>query len=106
MANTNDFQRCKEYLIVYIQNIEKQLNQCRMELTKHSQSCSIPNATLSFDKIQQCLKQMVDRERKYLSMRNNDELFKFKEDIHEKNLFKTISTSSLINNQHVSLYTF
>ena len=106
MANTNDFQRCKEYLIVYIQNIEKQLNQCRTELTKHSQPCPIPNATLSFDKIQQCLKQMVHRERKYLSMRNNDELFKLKEDIHEKNLFKTISTSSLINNQHVSLYTF
>ena len=106
MANTNDFQRCKEYLIVYIQNIEKQLNQCRMELTKHYQSCPISNITLSFDKIQQGLKQMVDRERKYLSMRNNDELFKFKEDIHEKNLFKTISASSLINNQHVSLYTF
>jgi hypothetical protein len=106
MANTNDFQRCKEYLMGYIQNIEKQLNQCRMELTNHFQSCSIPNAILSFDKIQQCLKQMVDHERKYLSMRNNDELFKFKEDIHEKNLFKTISTSSLINNQYVSLYTF
>ena len=90
----------------YVQNIEKQLNQCRIELTKHSQSYSIPNATLSFDKLQQCLKQMVDRERKYLSMRNNDELLKFKEDIHEKSLFKTISKSSLINNQHVSLYTF
>ncbi|CAF0855175.1 unnamed protein product [Didymodactylos carnosus] len=41
----------------------------------------------------------ANSERKYLSMRNNDELFKFKDDIYEKDLFKTISTSPLLNNQ-------
>jgi hypothetical protein len=92
--------------MVYIKKYKKQLLQRRMQSPKHSHSCPIPNATLTFDKTQQCRKQMVDRERKYLLMRNNDELFKFKEDIHENNLIETISTSSLINNQHVSLYAF
>jgi hypothetical protein len=111
MAKTNDFDLCKEYLINYIQNIKKQLNQYQLELIKQSQSCPLIKTlsfdqieiTLSFDQIKHCLKQLVDRERKYLSMRNNDQLIKFKDDIHENILLKTISTSSLMNNQQVNL---
>ncbi|CAF4593673.1 unnamed protein product, partial [Rotaria socialis] len=41
----------------------------------------------------------VDRERKYLSKRNNDKLIKFKDDISEKQRLTTISTSALMNNE-------
>lgn len=85
-----DFELCKKYLIDYIENMKKQINQCQFEITKYSQTCPIKE--LSFNLIQQRLKELVDRERKYLSKRNNEQLIKFKNDIHEKNLLKTIST--------------
>jgi len=101
MAKTTDFDVCKKYLMNYIKNIKKQFNQCQFELIKHSQSC--PIRTLSFDQIQYCLKEFVDRERKYLSTRHNDQLIKFKDDIHEKELFKTISTYFSKTNGQVNL---
>ena len=58
--------------------------------------------TLSFDQIEHCLKEFVDRERKYLSMRNNEQLIKFKDNIHEKNLFKINIYLFSQNNQQVS----
>ena len=75
------------------------LNQCQLELTKQSRSCSITK--LSFDTIEYDLKELVNRERKYLSTRNNEQLIQFKDHIYEKNLFNTISTSSLINYEQV-----
>jgi hypothetical protein len=107
MANTNDFELCKTYIIYYIQTIQTQLKQCQIELTKQSQSC--PITKLTFDQIEHGLKELVHRERKYLSIRNNEQLIKLKGDMYEKNLFKTISTSSLINQQqviHLSIYDF
>ena len=98
MANTNDFELCKTYLMYYIQTIQTQLKQCQIELTKQSQSC--PITKLTFDQIEHGLKELVHRERKYLSIRNNEQLIKLKDDIHEKDLWKTISTySSKINHQ-------
>jgi hypothetical protein len=99
MAKTNDFELCKNYLMHYIQTIKTQLNQCQIDLTKQFQSC--PITKLSFDQIEYGLKELVNRERKYLSITNNEQLIKFKDDIYEKNLFKTISTCSLINHQQV-----
>ncbi len=60
-----------------------------MELTKHSQS--YPITALPFDQVELCLKQFVDRERKYLLTRNNEQLVHFKDDIHGKDQFKMIS---------------
>ncbi|CAF4829513.1 unnamed protein product, partial [Rotaria magnacalcarata] len=54
---------------------------------------------ISFEQMEQRLKELVDRERKYLSKRNNDKLIKFKDDISEKQRLTTISTSALMNNQ-------
>ncbi|CAF4200622.1 unnamed protein product, partial [Rotaria magnacalcarata] len=80
--------------------IKKQLNHCQFELTKQEQqfqTCSIKE--LSFEQMEQRLKELVDRERKYLSKRNNDKLIKFKDDISEKQRLTTISTTSHMNNQ-------
>jgi len=101
LAKTTDFDLCQKYLMNYRQNIKKQLNQCQFELIKHSQSC--PIKTLSLDQIQHHLKELVDRERKYLSTRHHNQLMKFKDDIHEKELFKTISTYFSKTNGQVNL---
>ncbi|CAF3417190.1 unnamed protein product [Rotaria socialis] len=58
-----------------------------------------PFKELSFEHIESRLKKLVHLERKYLSKRNNDKLIKFKEDISEKQLLKTISTASFMKNQ-------
>ncbi|CAF4085834.1 unnamed protein product, partial [Adineta steineri] len=72
-------------------NIKKQINHCQFELSKYSQTC--PIRELSFHLIEQRLKELVARERKYLSQRNNDQLIKFKDDIHQAELFKQIYTN-------------
>ena len=56
--------------------------------------------------MEQRLKGLVDRERKYVSKRNNDKLIKFKDDISEKQLLTTISTTTLMNNQQVNPFDF
>ncbi|CAF4889670.1 unnamed protein product [Rotaria socialis] len=85
MAKTNDFDLCKQYVMNYIQSNKKQLNHCQFELTKQEQQFQIcPIKELSFEQIEHRLKELVDRERKYLSKRNSDKLIKFKDDISEK----------------------
>ncbi len=74
MANINDFELCKTYLTYYIQTIQTQLKQCQIELKKQSQSC--PITKLTFDQIEHGLKELVRRERNYLSIRNNEQLIK------------------------------
>jgi hypothetical protein len=108
MTKTNDFDLCKQYVMNYIENNKKQLNHCQFELTKQQeqqfQTC--PMIELTFEQMEQRLKELVDRERKYLSKRNNDKLIKFKHDISEKQLLKTISTAPLMNNQQVNPFDF
>ncbi|CAF4885114.1 unnamed protein product [Rotaria socialis] len=107
MAKTNDFELCKQYVMNYIENNKKQLNHWQFELAKQEQqfqACLIQG--LSFEYIEYRLKELVHRERKYLSKRNNDKLIKFKDDISEKQQLTTISTTSLMNNPQVNLYNF
>ncbi|CAF4578462.1 unnamed protein product, partial [Rotaria magnacalcarata] len=95
MTKTNDFNLCKQYAMNYIENNKKQLNHCQLELTKQEQQFqTCPFKELSFEHIESRLEELVGRERKYLSKRNNEKLLKFKEDISEKQLLKTISTAS------------
>jgi hypothetical protein len=103
MATTNDFELCRRYAMNYIENINEQLNQYQLELIKQSQSC--PITTLSFDCIDPSLKEMVGHERKYLSTKNNNQLLKFKADIHEKDSFGIISIYRLTIDL-VTLYSF
>ena len=78
------------------------MNQCQLELAKEqAQACLV--IELSIEQIEQRLKELVDRERKYLSKRNNEQLIKFKDDIYEKNLLKTISNYFPNTNEEVNL---
>ncbi|CAF1391345.1 unnamed protein product, partial [Rotaria sp. Silwood1] len=66
-------------------------------IKQQSQLC--PIATISFDQINSCLKEYVHSERKYLTMRNKQQLIKFKDQIHENVLFKIIPLSTMNTNQ-------
>ncbi|CAM2730298.1 unnamed protein product [Rotaria socialis] len=97
MSKANDFDLCKQYVMNYTENNKKQLNHRQFELTKQEQQFqTCPMIELSFEQMEQRLKELVDRERKYLSKRNNDKLIKFKDDISEE---KTID-----NDIHVFFY--
>ncbi|CAF5085130.1 unnamed protein product [Rotaria sp. Silwood1] len=89
MANTTDFELCRQYVINYISDIEHELNECQKKLTKQTQSC--PVTTLPLEQIDSHMKKAVDKERQYLSLKNNDQLNKFKDDLYHQQLFQTIS---------------
>jgi hypothetical protein len=91
---------CQEYLYNYLEHIKNQWNQCQLELNKQSQLCSITN--LSLKQIDEHLKQYVHAERNYLLIRNGNQLNKFKDQIYEKDLYKTIITDRLSSMNLVS----
>ena len=90
MAQTDDFEICQHYLINYIKDIQQQIDQYQIKLTRQSTIC--PITSVSFDNIDHCLKEYVDCQRKYLSTRNNKQLIKFKGDIKENELFESVTT--------------
>ncbi|CAF2788571.1 unnamed protein product [Rotaria sp. Silwood2] len=89
MAKSNDFEVCHQYLMKYLRDLKKEMDQCQIELVKQSQSC--PFVKLSLDQIDQSLNEFVDCQRKYLSKRNNRQLSKFKDNFHEKKLFENVT---------------
>ncbi|CAF4162449.1 unnamed protein product, partial [Rotaria sordida] len=90
---TNNTKLCHDFLVNYLENLKKQINQCELQLNEQCQSCPLTSLTLA--QIDHCLKEYVRSERSYLSIRNNDQLIKFKDYIHEKDVFKTINTFQL-----------
>ncbi|CAF4161777.1 unnamed protein product, partial [Rotaria sordida] len=97
MAKTTDFELCRQYINKYIKDIEHELDLCQMKLREQSQLC--PITTLPLVQIDSHMKKLVQNERHYLSLRNNDQLFKFKDDLHVQQLFETISQYCLTFDQ-------
>jgi hypothetical protein len=85
----------------YIRDIKNEFDQCQSKLTQQSQS--YPIVTLSLDQIDQCLKELVNHYRKYLSTKNTKQLDKFKQTIHTNDLFQSISTNYSTTNEQVNL---
>lgn len=93
MAKTEDTQLCRQYLVNYVENIKKQIQQCQIELTKQSESYSM--TVVSLLDIDQCLKDYVDCQRKYLRVRSKHQLIKFKDSLNEKEPLTTDSHVSI-----------
>ncbi|CAF4222111.1 unnamed protein product, partial [Rotaria sordida] len=93
MTMTTNFELCRRYIIKYIKDIEHELDLYQMKLREQTQLC--PVTTLPLVQIDSHLKKLVQRERHYLSVRNNDQLNKFKDDLHVQQLFETISQYQL-----------
>ncbi|CAF5005094.1 unnamed protein product, partial [Rotaria magnacalcarata] len=102
IAKTNDFENCHQYLLNHINDLKINLDQYQMELDRQSQSC--PITTLSLDQIDQRLNEFVICQRKYLLMKNNNQLLKFKDNFHDQDLFKTVSTFRLTTDRVTNAY--
>lgn len=91
MAKTDDSELYQQFLMNYIEDIKKQIDQDQIELVKQADLwISIPS--VSFDQLNNCLKEFVHCQRHYLSTRNNHQLTKFKDDMRESALFEIITT--------------
>ena len=93
MVQTDNFQLCHQYLTDYIENMKKQLNQYEIKLREQSQR--YPITKFSFDQIDTCLKDYVNCQRKYLTIRNKQQLIKFQDNvIQREDSLKTIPSCS------------
>lgn len=96
VKTTNDAQLCHAHLTRHLESVTKQIRQCQLELEKQSLLCPITSVAL--DRIDYGLKEFVRGERNYLSTRNNDQLAKFRETIHGKELHQAIVNCRLPSN--------
>ncbi|CAF4038986.1 unnamed protein product [Adineta steineri] len=101
MAKTNDFDICQQFLITYIEDIKQQLNEQQVKLTENSASC--PILPMSFNRMDHCLKELVDSERNYLLTYTENQLIKFKDCIQEKQLYELIINQCPIVDQLITI---
>lgn len=89
MAKSSDLNYCRQYLVNILEAIQTELNKFQIELNTQKQSCPIVN--VSIDQIDQYLKKFILCQRQYLSIRNNNEIKKFKEHLTASHSFQSIS---------------
>ena len=108
MSETDDFQLCCEYLTNYIEQLKGQINQCEKELI--IQIDFHPIIPITFNQVDDCLKEYVDHQRKYLLTKNKNELAIFQDDIQANKLYETIMNSypnlSQVNQKKSSFFSF
>ncbi|CAF1578519.1 unnamed protein product [Rotaria sordida] len=92
-VESNDFEMCHQYLKNYINELSEQMKQCQIEVKNQSKLC--PFKELSLDTIDQCLNQFVECQRNYLFRRHNRQVIEFKNNLHAKQLWTTLSTNNL-----------
>ena len=93
MAGTDHFASCRQYVITYLETTKNQLDRCDLELNKQLQLC--PIRILSIDHINRCLTEYVHSQRKYLLVRNQRRLHKFKDQIQASNVL--VENSSIVS---------
>ena len=91
MSETDDFQLCRQYLTNYIEQLKEQINQCETELIMHINFH--PIIPITFNQVDNRVKEYVNHQRKYLLTRNKNELAKFQDDIRANELYKVIINS-------------
>jgi 2-iminoacetate synthase ThiH len=58
MANTSEYDLCHQYLIKYIEDIKKQINQLQIKVTEQSEV--YPITSISLEQMDQHLKEFVN----------------------------------------------
>lgn len=89
MAKANDFELCRQFLINYIETIKEKLDDHVKKLAEQIATCSITD--ISFEELDQTLKQFVDHQRNYLLKKNNETLNRFKFNIQNNQTLQDIS---------------
>ena len=97
MAKTDDFIQCQQYLDASIKSLDEQLHECQLELIKQAASFAMPQ--LSLNQIEHELKAFVDSQRRYLSIRHDEQLNKFNAHRHDRTMLPTLSDHNLTREQ-------
>lgn len=90
MAETHDFELCKQYLLTYIEDIRMQMNSLESRLIEQVDVC--PITSMSMEQIDCHLKEFVQCQRKYLLSRNIRCVEKFQVNIQRDQSLEAIST--------------
>jgi hypothetical protein len=98
MAKTDEHELCQQFVTTHLSTITLQSEQCTNELNIQFQSC--PTTLLPLrTTLDQNLKEFVQIQQKHLSNKMNFQLTRYKDMIHEKELFQTLSTFNRTNDQ-------
>ena len=96
MAETNEPHLCQQFVKNYLTDIQNQLDQCNVALTRQSQSCP---KILSIVIIDHRLKEYVHSQQRQFSYKISHQLSQFKHEIREKQLHSELFAFHLTNAQ-------
>jgi hypothetical protein len=102
MAKTNEPEICQQFVMTQLNNIKHQLDQCNMELIRQTQS-SISILLPSIEILDNCLKEYVYLQQKYLFKRIENQLIICKDDIYDQKLYQQLSAYQLTNVQQQAI---
>lgn len=102
MAKTNDHTLCEQFAKEHLSEIKRKIDQCTTELIIQFQACPTTLLPLKTT-LDQDLKEFVQLQQKYIENKMNFQLTRYQDKIQEKELFQTLSTYSLTNDQVKSL---
>ena len=96
LANTEDSHLCLQFIEKFISGIRQQLGQLDRALV--TQGSSYPT-TLAVDKLDQRLKEYVHSQQKTFRHKMNAQLSELKQNIEEKQLYRTLFSGNLVQAQ-------
>ncbi|CAM4819703.1 unnamed protein product [Rotaria magnacalcarata] len=98
MAKTNEHVLCEQFVKEYLNEIKLKFDQCTNELRIQVEACPTTLLPLKAT-VDQNLKEFIEIQQKYLSNKMNFQLTRYRNMIHEKELFQTLSTYTLTSDQ-------
>jgi hypothetical protein len=87
MTQSSEHDLITNFVMERLHHLQSKLDQYNVELSAQNPSCP---ATLSLDKVDEKLKQFILSHQKQMTKRMNSDLMKFKDHVHDKELFNTL----------------
>jgi DNA-binding HxlR family transcriptional regulator len=87
MTQSSEHDLITNFVMERLRHLQSKLDQYNAELSAQNPSCP---TTLALDKVDEKLKQFILSHQKQMTKRMNSDLMKFKDHVHEKELFNTL----------------
>jgi hypothetical protein len=97
MTKTNEHELCQKFVTNRLTQLNQQYDQCTTELITQYSSC--PSTLSSLQTLDQNLKDFVQIQEKYIINKMNAQLTRYKNMIHEQELFQTVLSANLTIDQ-------
>ncbi|CAF1529826.1 unnamed protein product, partial [Adineta ricciae] len=97
LTKSKDHQQCQQFVIKRLADLNRQHDQCTIELRIQSSSC--PSKLFPLDKLDHDLQEFAHLQQVYLSKKMNCQLMRYNDIIEENKLFNTLSKFNLTNIQ-------